>query len=278
MPDTERVSTEPQNEQGVPQSPFCPSRSTRDRSQWSEPPLTYDSLGGQSYLLRQIKSRSYDYIVSSSHVNVIAFLTLDWESVDSEPIYQYYHKIFTAQIDPETLELYDAQDAFHPFAFAAKLQSEDFPTYHDILRMEPIEQAKWLEAMDKEIQDVIDRKCFDLVPRSEPINKGEQVINQCGLYVANVNQMARSLNIKLVSLFAETYNVPPQIIRSTKLLLLSLIGQLSACSLLLELLNSGSPHQLTSSLLSLKDNFLLRSIWNYLQVIRKPTLIYQVWL
>jgi len=114
--------------------------------------------------------------VSSSDVNVIAFATLDWESVDSEPLYQYYHKLFTAQIDPETLELYDAQDAFHPFAFAAKLQSEDFPTYHDILRMDPIERAKWLEAMDKEIQDLIDQKCFDLVPRSEPIGKGEQVI------------------------------------------------------------------------------------------------------
>ena len=108
--------------------------------------------------------------------------------------------------------------------------------------------------------------------------KVNKSLNQCGPYVANVNQMARSLDIKLISLFAETYNAPPRIIRSTKPLLPSLIGQPSACSLLSELSNSGSPRQLTSSLLSLKDNFPLQSIWNYLQVIRKPILIYRIWL
>eukprot|EP00977_Amphora_coffeiformis_P011220 scaffold2698_cov213-Amphora_coffeaeformis.AAC.1 len=96
--------------------------------------------------------------------------------VTNEPLYAHFHELFARQINPDTLELFDAQDAFHPFAFSAKLQSEDFPTYSDILRMEPIERAKWLQAMDQEINDLLDRNTFELVPRSEPNSKNEQVI------------------------------------------------------------------------------------------------------
>eukprot|EP00977_Amphora_coffeiformis_P023186 scaffold12381_cov86-Amphora_coffeaeformis.AAC.2 len=107
---------------------------------------------------------------------VLAFATLDWEMVTNEPLYAHFHELFARQINPDTLELFDAQDAFHPFAFSAKLQSEDFPTYSDILCMEPIERAKWLQAMDQEINDLLDRNTFELVPRSEPNSKNEQVI------------------------------------------------------------------------------------------------------
>ena len=170
------IEPETHNDDAVPSSPFRPRRSTRSRSEWSEPPLTYDTLGGQAHLLRQVRSRTFDYIVSSSNADVVAFATLDWESVSSEPLYRHFHNLFSMQIDPDTLELYDAQDAFHPFAFAAKLQSEDFPTYSDVLRMDPAERAKWLVSMDKEIQDLVERKAFELVPRTEPMAKGEQVI------------------------------------------------------------------------------------------------------
>lgn len=167
---------EQQNDDAVPPSPFRPRRSTRPRNEWSEPPLTYDSLGGQAHLLRHVSSRFFDYIVSSSNPDVIAYATVDWESVTTEPLYHHFHDLFTLQIDAETLELYDAQEAFHPFAFSAKVQSEDFPTYGEILRMDSTERFKWLEAMDKEIQDLVDRNSFELVPRSEPMSKGEQII------------------------------------------------------------------------------------------------------
>jgi hypothetical protein len=163
------------NNEGVPASPFSPRRSSRQ--QRSEPQrLTYDTLGGQAHLLKQVRSRAFEYIISSSCPDVIAFATIDWESVSEEPLYKHFHNLFSMQIDPETLELLDAQDAFHPFAFAAKVQSEDYPTYSEVLRMDPTERAKWLKSMDIEIQDLIDRKSFVLVPRSEPKSKGEQII------------------------------------------------------------------------------------------------------
>eukprot|EP00977_Amphora_coffeiformis_P012588 scaffold3140_cov87-Amphora_coffeaeformis.AAC.1 len=167
---------EEHNPEGVPQSPFRPRGSTRPRSQWNEPPLTYDSLGGHALLLKQVRSRLFDYVVLSTSPDVLAFATLDWETVTNEPLYAHFHKLFARQINPDTLELFGAQDAFHPFAFSAKLQSEDFPTYSDILCMEPIERAKWLQAMDQEINDLLDRNTFELVPRSEPNSKNEQVI------------------------------------------------------------------------------------------------------
>eukprot|EP00977_Amphora_coffeiformis_P005344 scaffold1142_cov83-Amphora_coffeaeformis.AAC.1 len=167
---------EEHNPEGVPQSPFRPRRSTRPRNQWNEPPLTYESLGGHALLLKQVRSRLFDYVVLSTSPDVLAFATLDWETVMNEPLYAHFHELFARQINPDTLELFDAQDAFHPFAFSAKLQSKDFPTYSNILRMEPIERAKWLQAMDQEINDLLDRNTFKLVPRSEPNSKNEQVI------------------------------------------------------------------------------------------------------
>ena len=91
-------------------------------------------------------------------------------------MYQYFHLLFSAQICPDTLELYCADDAFHPFAFAAKVQSEDFPSYHEILRMSDAERKKWMEAMDVEMNDLIERKAFELIPRSEPLSIGKKII------------------------------------------------------------------------------------------------------
>eukprot|EP00977_Amphora_coffeiformis_P012258 scaffold3029_cov132-Amphora_coffeaeformis.AAC.2 len=106
---------EEHNPEGVPQSPFHPRRSTQPRSQWNEPPLTYDSLGGHALLLKQVRSRLFDYVVLSTLPDVIAFATLDWETVTNESLYAHFHKLFARQINPDTLELFDAQDAFHPF-------------------------------------------------------------------------------------------------------------------------------------------------------------------
>ena len=84
--------------------------------------------------------------------------------------------MFTSQIDYETLELYNAEDAFHPFAFAAKVQSKDYPSYHEILLMDGLEQKKWLESMDVEMSDLVARNAFEFVPREEATKANKQVI------------------------------------------------------------------------------------------------------
>ena len=97
-------------------------------------------------------------------------------------MYQYFDSLFRAQIDHDTLQLYDVEDAFHPFAFAAKVQSDDFPTYNEILRMSEEERLKWIEAMDVEISDLVERNAFDLVPRSQALQAGHNIVKSMWTY------------------------------------------------------------------------------------------------
>jgi hypothetical protein len=170
------VEEPPQVNPEPPSSPLRPRRSTRNREQWSEPPLTYESLGETRVLLREVDSRTFSHVVSVSNPLVCVFATMDWSNGRYDQEFQRFHAMFTSQIDHETLELYDAEDAFHPFAFAAKVQSEDFPSYHEILRMDGMERKKWLESMDVEMSDLVARKAFEFVPRDEATKANKQVI------------------------------------------------------------------------------------------------------
>ena len=95
---------------------------------------------------------------------MITAATVDWHKVTSDPEYHYFDSLFHSQIDHETLELFCPDEAFHPFAFASKVQSEDFPTYKEVLQMPNEERRKWIESMDVEMSDLVERKAFELVP------------------------------------------------------------------------------------------------------------------
>ena len=93
--------------------------------------------------------------------SVITFASLNWDVSVKDPYLAYF---YNSQIDPKTLALYDAYKAFHPFCFAAKVQSEDFPSYQEILKMKPEERLVWLKAMDEEISELSEREAVKLVP------------------------------------------------------------------------------------------------------------------
>ena len=112
----------------------------------------------------------------SSCPNVIAAATVDWHTVKSDPEYHYFDSLFRSQIDHETLELFCPDEAFHPFAFASKVQSEDFPTYKEVLQMPDVERRKWIESMDVEMSDLVERKAFELVPRSAAADAGQRIV------------------------------------------------------------------------------------------------------
>ena len=160
-----------------PFSPLRPRRSRRPRSEWSEPPLTYESRGKQvRFVLRSVDSRTFSHVRCDVGTDAFAFAVVDWEDVTDDPLYQYFHHLFQCQVDPKTLELLNADDAFHPFAFAAKVQSEDFPSYHDILRMTGEERRKWIESMDVEMSDLTERNAYELVSREEVLKQGHNIV------------------------------------------------------------------------------------------------------
>ena len=111
----------------------------------------------------------------SSDPLVVVFATVGWERVVGDPMYDYFHSLFCSQIDPESLRIINVESAFHPFAFLAKLQSQDFRTYsyQEVLRMDKEKRLKWMQALDNEISDLAEREAFQLVPRSEPLSKSQ---------------------------------------------------------------------------------------------------------
>ena len=144
----------------------------------SNPPTVFESLKDKSKraLVFEVASRSFSHFSISTSVDVIAFAVADWETVTADPYCDYFHKLFTSQVDPETLHVLDVEDAFHPFAFSAKIQSEDFPSCGDIIRMQGDERRKWMEAMDAEIKELTVRKAFEFVPREEPLKAKKQIV------------------------------------------------------------------------------------------------------
>ena len=131
---------------------------------------------GKEILVLPVGSRSISHLPISTNADVIAFALADWEDVVKDPYFDYFDAMFKSQIDHETLQILDVEEAFHPFAFSAKIQSEDFPSYGDIIRMQGDERRRWMEAMDNEISELIERKAFEFVPCSDPMSKGKQIV------------------------------------------------------------------------------------------------------
>ena len=114
----------------------------------------------------------FTHTVMSTCPKAIAAATSDWQDTAADPEFEYFDNMFRTQVDCSTAKLLCPEDAFHPFAFATKVQSADFPTYREILGMDDDERLKWIEAMDTELSDLTERKAFEFVPRQEAISKG----------------------------------------------------------------------------------------------------------
>ena len=66
------------------------------------------------------------HVCMSVIVNVVAFAPANWATAVIDLMFQHCNSLFWAQVDLSALQLFDACDAFLPFAFAAKVQSDDF--------------------------------------------------------------------------------------------------------------------------------------------------------
>ena len=94
---------------------------------------------------------------------MITEATVGWHTVSADPEYHYFDSLLCSQIDNKTLELFCPDDAFHPFAFASKVQSDDFPTEKEVLQMPDEERCKWIETKHVEMSDLVERNGFKLV-------------------------------------------------------------------------------------------------------------------
>ena len=72
-------------------------------------------------------------------------------------------------------------DDWHPLYFSAKAVNEDAPLYFDIRLLPQEEQDKWIAAMDKELNELEDKKTFKLVPRIQA--KGKEIVDVMWTFV-----------------------------------------------------------------------------------------------
>jgi hypothetical protein len=95
---------------------------------------------------------------------------IDWVSKDTiEPQYvallsparEYFHNIFME----------------HPMAFQLSTQLSDSPNLRDILRLSDEEEKQgWFEAMDTELNALLDKQTFRKVPRSVPLSQNKEIV------------------------------------------------------------------------------------------------------
>ena len=111
-----------------------------------------------------------------SHDPTFAVTELNWETVDNESLYKQFDRLFSLYVDPVAKELLDPDAAIHPFAMASKLESEDYPTFREILRMDPDERERWFDSMDEEINALFNSGACELADRSEIMKKKLEIV------------------------------------------------------------------------------------------------------
>ena len=94
-----------------------------------------------------INSRLFSHVRRINDIKNLALATLNWETVTQDLLYKQFHETFMLYVDPTTKTLLDPDSAIHPFSMASKIESEDYPSFKEIMRMSPEERAKWLDSM-----------------------------------------------------------------------------------------------------------------------------------
>ena len=97
---------------------------------------------------RRIDSNICLGINTVSNPENLVYATLDWEHVSNDLVRKHHHDMFTPCHDAETCKLVDP-DGLHPFCLASKLNTNDHPSFKEVLHMDKELHDDWFDAMDK---------------------------------------------------------------------------------------------------------------------------------
>ena len=142
-----------------------PRRSARDR----------DFRGRSMSSLKEVVGHFTPKVrFATEHTPHVSMLNLlDWSKITDDSIDQTYRYLLEASTHPITREIYYE----HPLAFSAKVSANDSPTLQEILRLpEGKEKAGWFDAMNAELDELMFKKTFNLVPRSTAASRGKDII------------------------------------------------------------------------------------------------------
>lgn len=97
-------------------------------------------------------------------------LAMDWSAQPKES-YRPFEAYEQLRTDPRTGEI----DEIHPLAFAARVHSEDSPTYGMVKQLSDADRQPWSDAMRKELTSLQGKETFQVIDRRD-VPKGAQVI------------------------------------------------------------------------------------------------------
>ena len=131
---------------------------------------------------RPITSRLFSHVRYVQDAKNYVFATLDWENVTAESMYQSFHELFSMFMDSKTKELLDPDAAIHPFSLSAKLESEDYPSFKEIIRMPADERQKWFDSMDEELKALFESGACQFIDRSEVLRMKKEIVKSTWAY------------------------------------------------------------------------------------------------
>jgi len=129
-----------------------------------------------SVTFRPVNSRLFSHVRHISNPDNLVYATLNWETVTKDPLYQRFDDLFSLYVDTDTRELLDPDNAIHPFAMASKLESQDYPTFQEILRLSHEERSKWFDSMDEEICTLFKTGACEFADRQEVLRNKKEIV------------------------------------------------------------------------------------------------------
>ena len=131
---------------------------------------------------RPVKSRLFSHVRAIQDTKNYVYATLNWETVSSESLYQRFHELFSLYMDQKTKEVLDPDSAIHPFSLASKMESEDYPTFKEIMRMDPKERDLWFDSMDEELKALFDSGACQFIDRAEVQRMKKEIVKTTWAY------------------------------------------------------------------------------------------------
>ena len=131
--------------------------------------------GNSAIRFKRVSSRLYSHVRTIRNAKNLIYATLNWEQVTSNSLYQSFDHLFNLHVNAKTKELLDP-DGIHPFALSSKMESEDYPSFKDILRMAPEERSKWFDSMDEEIRALFESGACELASKDEILRMKKEIV------------------------------------------------------------------------------------------------------
>ena len=107
---------------------------------------------------------------------------------------------------------------------ASKIESEDYPSFKEIMRMSPKERAKWLDSMDEEIQALLKTGACEFADHADVLKERKEIVKSTWAFRKKRKPSGEVTRSRVGSVFVAISKRQLVLMIATKRLLLWLNG------------------------------------------------------